>query len=118
VRLIQREKMASVGELLAGVAPELDNSIGFGSANVSTLEDFVGRVRRIVDAYRTATLPEVDRARITGEWETLKIDYALRHLDPMLKAAARARSARGRWWGTMNPGGRAPDSGSTSAMRS
>jgi two-component system NtrC family sensor kinase len=55
------------------------------SSNVSTLEDFVGRLRKIVDAYRTATLAEADRARIAAEWETLKIDYALRYLDPMLQ---------------------------------
>ena len=85
MQLVQREKMASVGQLVAGVAHELNNPIGFVSSNVSTLEDFVGRLRKIVDAYRTATLPEADRARIAAEWETLKIDYALRYLDPMLQ---------------------------------
>jgi signal transduction histidine kinase len=85
MQLVQREKMASVGQLVAGVAHELNNPIGFVSSNVSTLEDFVSRLRKIVDAYRTASLPEADRARIAGEWETLKIDYALRYLDPMLQ---------------------------------
>jgi two-component system NtrC family sensor kinase len=85
MQLIQREKMASVGQLVAGVAHELNNPIAFVSSNVSTLEDFVGRLRKIVDAYRTATLPEADRARIAAEWESLKIDYALRYLDPMLQ---------------------------------
>jgi signal transduction histidine kinase len=70
---------------VAGVAHELNNPIGFVSSNVSTLEDFVRRLRKIVDAYRTATLPEADRARIAAEWEALKIDYALRYLDPMLQ---------------------------------
>jgi signal transduction histidine kinase len=85
MQLIQREKMASVGQLVAGVAHELNNPIAFVSSNVSTLEDFVGRLRKIVDAYRAADLPEADRARITTEWEALKIDYALRYLDPMIR---------------------------------
>src|SRR5262249_6264730 len=85
MQLVQREKMASVGQLVAGVAHQLNNPIGFVSSNVSTLEDFVGRLRKIVDAYQAATLPEADRARIAGEWEALKIDYALRYLDPMLQ---------------------------------
>jgi two-component system NtrC family sensor kinase len=85
VQLIQREKMASVGQLVAGVAHELNNPIGFVSSNVSTLEDFVGRLRKIVDTYRAADLPQADRARVGAEWDALKIDYALRYLDPMIQ---------------------------------
>ena len=45
LQLIQREKMASVGQLVAGVAHELNNPIGFISSNVGTLADFVRRLR-------------------------------------------------------------------------
>jgi signal transduction histidine kinase len=85
VQLVQREKMASVGQLVAGVAHELNNPIGFVSSNVSTLEDFVGRLRSIVEAYRAAELGAGDRARVQSAWETLKIDYALKYLDPMIQ---------------------------------
>ncbi|HET9488217.1 MAG TPA: ATP-binding protein, partial [Methylomirabilota bacterium] len=85
MQLIQREKMASVGQLVAGVAHELNNPIGFVSSNVSTLEDFVSRLRRIVEAYRSAALGESDHARIAEQWQTLKLDYALKYLDPMIQ---------------------------------
>ncbi|HYB69956.1 MAG TPA: ATP-binding protein, partial [Candidatus Bathyarchaeia archaeon] len=95
MQLIQREKMASVGQLVAGVAHELNNPIGFVYSNVTMLDDFVRRMRAMLEAYRSAPLPEADRARLQTEWETRKVDYALKYVDSMIQGiregAERAR---------------------------
>jgi signal transduction histidine kinase len=84
MQLIQREKMASVGQLVAGVAHELNNPIGFVSSNVTTLEEFVKRLRSMLEVYRAVPLPEAERERVDGQWAALKVDYALKYLDSMI----------------------------------
>ena len=95
MRLIQREKMASMGQLVAGVAHELNNPIGFVYSNVTTLEDFVKRLRGMLEVYRGLELPPETRGQVQAEWERRKIDYALRYLDSMTQGiregAERAR---------------------------
>lgn len=51
-QLLQAEKMASIGQLAAGVAHEINNPIGFVSSNLHTLRGYVEPVFALLDELR------------------------------------------------------------------
>ncbi|MDA8094440.1 MAG: ATP-binding protein [Betaproteobacteria bacterium] len=50
-QLLQSEKLASIGQLAAGVAHEINNPIGYVYSNLGTLERYVGDLFSVMDAY-------------------------------------------------------------------
>ncbi len=53
-RLVQSEKLASLGELAAGVAHEINNPVGYVSSNLTTLQKYLAVYEKVLDA------PEAD----------------------------------------------------------
>ncbi|MDD5176669.1 MAG: ATP-binding protein [Sterolibacterium sp.] len=51
VQLLQSEKLASIGQLAAGVAHEINNPIGYIHSNIGSLESYLDDLFRILDAY-------------------------------------------------------------------
>jgi two-component system NtrC family sensor kinase len=60
-QLLQSERMASIGQLAAGVAHEINNPVGFVNSNLGSLQHYVLDLLRLLSAYEQAegALPEV-----------------------------------------------------------
>jgi PAS domain S-box-containing protein len=80
-QLLQSEKMASIGQLAAGVAHELNNPIGFVSSNLGSLESYLKDIFAIIAAYEAAAaalqappLEAVRALKAQKDYEYLKTD--------------------------------------------
>ena len=77
-QVIQSEKLASIGQLAAGVAHEINNPIGYVNSNLNTLQQYVSRLLSAVQTY-AAVLARVGDAATTAEVEDVRkrldLDY-------------------------------------------
>ncbi|NSW92452.1 MAG: response regulator [Firmicutes bacterium] len=64
-QLVNKEKLAAIGELAAGIAHEINNPMGVVSSNLETLNQYIGKFKTIIGEYR----------KLIQEIKTRKTDY-------------------------------------------
>ncbi|WP_233580171.1 MULTISPECIES: ATP-binding protein [Luteimonas] len=86
-QLLQSEKLASIGQLAAGVAHEINNPIGYVHSNLGSLQEYVGNLFALIDVYERAMRahdPLSMRAEIDDTRERLDVDFISRDLPQLL----------------------------------
>lgn len=85
-QLLQSDKMASIGQLAAGVAHEINNPIGFVSSNLHTLKGYVGQLLGLITAYeQAATLAgDAGQEQVAQAREAAEIDYLREDLPALM----------------------------------
>jgi len=61
-QLLQSEKMASIGQLAAGIAHEINNPVGFVNSNMGALKNYVGTLLGLIEQYQQAAAPHAPLA--------------------------------------------------------
>jgi signal transduction histidine kinase len=84
VQLVQQEKLSTLGELVAGVAHEINNPIGCIVGNVEILEDYTRDLLEIIDLY-SEKYPQGEM-EIENKLETLDLEYLREDLPKLIRA--------------------------------
>ena len=87
-QIIQQEKMASIGQLAAGVAHEINNPMGFITSNLTSLGKYAERLDTYIAALQGSLyacpghpgMDELDQLR-----QKLKVDYIISDVNELIK---------------------------------
>ena len=86
--ILQQEKMASIGQLAAGVAHEVNNPIGFITSNLNSMGKYLEKLTTFIEAQDRAADSLADgplKEEVKALRKKLKLDYLLQDSNDLIK---------------------------------
>lgn len=83
-QLYQSEKLASVGQLAAGVAHEINNPIGFIASNLNMAQEYLARFQLLANMLQT----DADSAALRQVWQQQDLTFVLEDFSQLLQESA------------------------------
>ncbi|WP_374243626.1 ATP-binding protein [Zoogloea sp.] len=89
-QLVQSEKMASIGQLAAGVAHEINNPIGYVNSNLHSLKTYIGQLLEVLDTYEAhrSALPPADADAIESVKRAVDFAYLRDDIGELISESA------------------------------
>ncbi len=87
-QLMQNDKLATMGQLAAGVAHEINNPMGFVSSNMATLTKYVEKYNRYIELLEGELRKSTDKnlpEHISEARKAMKLDYVVKDVNVLLE---------------------------------
>lgn len=84
-QLVSAEKMASLGQLTAGIAHEINNPLNFISSNIPPLKRDLLDLKEVLDAYRNLTSDGTGLEDVRALEKRIGVDFTVNEVNEILK---------------------------------
>jgi len=88
-QLVQSEKMASLGQLVAGIAHEINNPIGAIYANMPPLEEYIDDIKGTVE-FAQSHMDETSAQKLNAHLEQIDYTFVIEDLTKLLNSQKQA----------------------------